>query len=97
MVNKLIKGSKGTWGDEPMPGQPNLEMKKAKEMVNWILRFNSDLNYAFYVGAEGSFRTRVKPANAGVYILTASYQDHGLANMPGTSKMGQHKVVLVNK
>jgi hypothetical protein len=33
-------------------------------------------------------------AGKGVYILTASYTDHGLNGLPQLSKRGEHTIIL---
>jgi cytochrome c len=37
LVNKVIKGGKGNWGDVPMSGHPNLSKDDAKTMIKYIL------------------------------------------------------------
>ena len=97
----IIDGSTGTWGDLKMPPHPDLEVHQVSEIVTWILRYNSDPDLIYFVGSEGALRTKNKPLNAspaGVYLLTASYMDHGAKNpsnefrAPG--KRGQHTLVL---
>jgi len=40
LVNKVKKGTSGTWGDIPMPPQAELSDTDAKALVNWILKGN---------------------------------------------------------
>jgi cytochrome c len=37
LVNKIIKGGKGNWGDIPMTPHPTISPSDAKEMVKYIL------------------------------------------------------------
>lgn len=37
LVESVIKGSKGVWGNIPMPPHPNLSEADAKAIVRWIL------------------------------------------------------------
>ena len=101
LTKKIIDGSTGTWSDLKMPPHPELKMQDVKEIVAWILKYNTDPDLTYFVGTEGTLRTREKPANAssaGVYVLTASYMDHGPRNpnnglgTPG--KRGQDALVL---
>jgi cytochrome c len=101
LTKKIVDGSTGTWGDVKMPPHPDLEEQDIKEMVTWILKNNSDPDLTYFVGIDGAFRTRERPANAsarGVYVLTASYMDHGPTNtnngLPTQGKRGQHTLVL---
>jgi cytochrome c len=97
LTKKIITGSSGSWGDLKMPPHPDLKIEEVRERVTWILRNNSDPGLSYFAGMEGSFRTREKPAHEpgkGIYILTASYIDHGKG---GTGrKQGQQSIVLHN-
>ena len=101
LTKKIIDGSTGTWSDLKMPPHPDLEVQDVKEMVTWILKYNADPDLTYFVGTDGALRTREKPANAsaaGVYVLTASYMDHGPRNpnngLRTQGKRGQHALVL---
>ncbi len=97
LAKKVVAGSNGIWGNVPMPPHPDLKIEQAAEMVAWILRNSSDPNQSFVVGIEGAFKTREKPDNdagTGIYLLTASYMDHGLKDSPQSAKQGLHTVVL---
>ncbi|HKI46694.1 MAG TPA: c-type cytochrome [Balneolales bacterium] len=75
----IIDGSTGIWGNASMPSHPDLTTQQAKGIVRWIMQngSNPDLNY--YTGLKGVIRLK-RPENYkpdGVFILTASYTDHG--------------------
>lgn len=98
LAQKIIKGSSGIWGNTAMPANPELKMDIAKKMVSWILENNADPDTYFLTGTTGALRTREKPphgAASGVYVLTASYEDHGVNGMTQLRKRGQHSVILV--
>jgi len=40
LVNKIIKGGAGAWGEIPMSPHPNLSTADSREMVNYILSLN---------------------------------------------------------
>lgn len=101
LTEKIIDGATGTWSDLKMPPHPDLEEQGVKEMVTWILKNGSDPDLTYFIGTVGALRTREKPANAspaGVYVLTASYMDHGPRNpnneLTIQGKRGQHALVL---
>ncbi|HZI24539.1 MAG TPA: c-type cytochrome [Chryseolinea sp.] len=101
LTKKIIDGSTGTWSDLKMPPHPDLEVQDVKEMVTWILKNSADPDLTYFVGTDGALRTREKPANVsgiGVYVLTASYMDHGPRNssdeLRTLGKRGQHVLVL---
>lgn len=101
LAKKIITGSSGTWGDLKMPPHPDLKIEQAREVVKWILKNNADPDQNYIAGIEGAFRTKEKPSKEpgkGVYILTASYTDHGIKGMPRSpgGKLGQHTLVLKN-
>jgi cytochrome c len=88
LAKRIINGSTGNWGDLKMPPHPDLKVEQVKEIVRWILKNNDDPDQNYIAGIEGAFRTKEKPKDTkGVYVLTASYTDHG-------SKIGQQSVVL---
>jgi cytochrome c len=96
LAKKIINGATGTWGDLKMPPHPDLKMEQVKEIVRWILKINDDPDQNYLSGTEGSFRTKVKPAKdpKAVYVLTASYSDHGAKETRQESRVGQQSIVL---
>jgi len=97
LAKKIIDGSSGIWGDVKMPPHPELQIGQAKELVRWILENNSNPDQTFYAGVEGSIRTRERPSKEsgkGVYILTASYTDHGLKGIERSGKKATHSIIL---
>jgi len=99
LARKIITGTSSTWGDVKMPPNPNLKIEQAREMVNWILKNSLDPDQNYFAGMEGAFRTQEEPdkeTGKEVYVLIASYADHGVNNMPGSSKQGEHTVALKN-
>lgn len=97
LAHRVVKGSSGNWGNAAMPPHPDLTEEQARQMVKWLLEHAGDPNWDFYAGTEGAFRTMAMPESEekGVYVLTATYTDHGLEDKPG--KRGQHTIVLRSK
>lgn len=99
LAKKIGEGTAGTWGDIPMPPHPDLTIEKTRQIVKWILTNAADPDQNYFVGVEGAFRSREKPkqeTKKGVYVLTVSYIDHGLKDIPNSSKLGQQSIVLKN-
>ncbi len=101
LTKRIIEGSTGVWSDLKMPPHPDLKVEDVKQMVTWILKNNSDRDFLYFVGTQGTLRIKEKPVNVsstGVYFLSASYLDHGVEDTNkeiGTQrKRGQHALVL---
>ena len=97
LTQKINQGSSGIWGDEIMPGQPELEKEKVEQILDWIFTNAQDPNYTFYSGTEGAFKTKKMPQNEtkkAVYVLYALYADHGINEYFERSKKGTHTVML---
>lgn len=37
LIEKILKGGGGNWGQTPMPPQPNVTQEEAEALVKWIL------------------------------------------------------------
>ena len=97
LSNKVIAGTTGTWGITVMPAHPDIQKENLQEMIRWILTSSDNKNVSYYTGLEGAFRTKENPgktAEKGLYILTASYTDHGLKKMPQLIQRGSQTIVL---
>lgn len=99
LAKHVLEGSSGIWGNTPMPPHPNFTEEEVRKIIQWILENSGDPNWNLYAGTDGAFRTRAMPENEekGVYILTATYTDHGLDNKPQLRKQGRHTIVLSSK
>jgi len=104
MTDSLIKhirdGISGIWGKEVMPTHPELSKDEIKNTVQWILKHGADPEINYYIGTIGSFHI-TPPAISGqksIYVLTASYVDHGLKIAPGKQRLkGQDVVIIYRK
>ncbi|MDB4920120.1 c-type cytochrome [Mucilaginibacter sp.] len=94
LVKHIREGSTGIWGKETMPTHPELSAEEVKRTVQWIFKYAKDTDVSYYVGTTGTFRTKLSAAagKKGVYMLTASYMDHGLKMVKHLK--GQDVVVL---
>ncbi len=97
LAQKIREGSKGVWGDEIMPGQPELGTDKILQILEWIFKNAQDSDFTFYVGTEGAFKTKKRRKDGldkAAYVLHAQYADHGINKSLEKSKKGTHSVVL---
>jgi cytochrome c len=100
LVKHIREGSSGAWGKEKMPTHPELSNEEIKSTVQWILKNSANPDVNYYIGLTGVFLTKSSPAPKlkGVYVLTASYTDHGLKGTPGKQRLkGEDVVVLQSK
>jgi cytochrome c len=96
LIKRIREGSSGIWGGkEKMPTHPELTIAETKSAVQWIMKNAADPNVNYYTGLEGFFR--IKPDSKGAYVLTASYTDHGLKDVPGKRLRGVDVVVIQSK
>jgi cytochrome c len=98
LVKSIAEGSSGVWGNVPMPKHPEFTREEIREMVQWMLQLKAQPDMNYYVGLEGSFvlDSIRRSSNSGLYLLTASYLDHGLGNSGGRLK-GQHVIMIQGK
>lgn len=95
LINQVMQGSTGIWGEEQMPPQADLNKEEVDLIVDWILRQKDDPTL-FYVGLEGAIHTPKTPNKASkkVGVLTAAYEDHGSTNAPNERKLGRQTIIL---
>lgn len=79
LAAKIIKGGAGVWGTTEMAAHPQISVEDSKLIVQYILSLESGADTKFYPTTG-----KVTPGNEkdGVYVLAASYEDGGSANLP---------------
>jgi len=84
LINTVIEGGGGVWGDRQMPAHPQLTREAVGEMVEYILSVGKEGPLATnnYLGPTGSIPLDKHRNSDGNYVLTASYQDKGAGGMP---------------
>ncbi len=78
LVEKVIKGGGGVWGEQVMAAHPQLTKDDTKEMVKYILSLSDDKKASQPV--KGEYVTKDN-GKAGTYIFSASYTDRGASNL----------------
>ncbi|MCS6928567.1 MAG: ThuA domain-containing protein [Saprospiraceae bacterium] len=75
LIEKIIKGGKGVWGEVAMSAHPQLAKADVRDMVRWILSLDNSPRQPFGHG------TLVAPASVeqdtGRYVFHARYTDRG--------------------
>lgn len=82
LVEKVIKGGAGVWGDLMMSPHPQLTNAEAEKMVRYILSLNGK-NITPGLPHKGTYALNKHKAGEkeGSYIFTASYTDKGANGM----------------
>ncbi|SFP47977.1 cytochrome c [Pseudarcicella hirudinis] len=91
LVDKVIKGGGGVWGEQAMAAHPQLSADDVKEMVKYILSLADDKQQSKPI--KGDFVTKDN-GKAGTYIFSASYTDKGSNSIP--PQTGQETFTLRN-
>ncbi|GEO02511.1 hypothetical protein AAE02nite_01750 [Adhaeribacter aerolatus] len=76
LVQKIIKGGSGNWGQRTMSAHPDLPVADAKEIVRYILSLKETTTTLPLQGAL-ALKEHVGKGNEGSYLLLASYTDNG--------------------
>ncbi len=102
LINKIIKGGGGVWGEVAMAAHPDLKEDDARKIVNWIQSLSSAGNMKS-LPAGGSLQpTLGKPAKTnGALVISATYSDKGgpgLKPLSGAAQIAlQHPVLSVKE
>ena len=82
LVDKVIKGGSGVWGDLMMSPHPQLSEQETEKMIRYILSLNAKSVTAGLPYTGSYALNRHKPTDReGMYIFTASYTDKGSAGI----------------
>ncbi|MEX1239135.1 MAG: PQQ-dependent sugar dehydrogenase [Cyclobacteriaceae bacterium] len=76
LVEKIIQGGTGNWGERPMSAHPDLSVDDAKEIVHYILSLK-DSNQSLPLESTVMLKDHLGKGNEGSYLLMASYTDGG--------------------
>lgn len=76
LVEKIIQGGTGNWGERPMSAHPDLSVSDAKEIVNYILSLK-DPNQSLPLKSTVILKDHLGKGNEGSYLFMASYTDKG--------------------
>lgn len=76
LVQKIIEGGSGKWGERPMSSHPDLSVEDATEMVQYILSLSGS-NQSLPLQNTVTLTEHLGKENEGSYLLMASYTDKG--------------------
>ncbi|MEJ7912217.1 MAG: c-type cytochrome, partial [Chitinophagaceae bacterium] len=79
LIQKIIKGGAGSWGDVAMPAHPTLKEGDAKMITTWVLSLRAEKGNASLQPSGSIMPLGDKQGKA--FTLTASYTDIGAAGL----------------
>ncbi len=79
LINKIINGGGGVWGEHVMAAHPELSREDAGKIVEFVL----SLREGAYIPLEGSYKF-TEPE--GTYHFVASYEDRGKGNIQSITR-----------
>ncbi len=84
LIQKIIYGGGGVWGDHVMAAHPQITPPQAANMVKYIMSLTDPKQPAKEVPLKGTFAMQAPAQDnkRGGYLLRASYQDKGTDQMP---------------
>lgn len=96
LVDKIINGGAGVWGEHAMSAHPQLSKADAKRMVDYIMNMNAVKATVQSLPLTGSVKTTIPVGEdgQGSFLLHAAYTDKGNADIP--SLFGSDYVALRN-
>ena len=82
LVNKVIKGGGGVWGDVAMAAHPNLSESDARQIITWVQSLADDKKPKSLPASGKLNATLDKPvSDRGILYVSASYTDKGNSNV----------------
>lgn len=98
LANKIIQGSTGVWTNTAMPANPDISVAQSKQIIQWLLNHGGKADLNVLAGTSGSFKTVTRPAGGkGTYILTATYMDQGVKDIPNSRKQGKQMLIIYSE
>ncbi|WP_373493384.1 PQQ-dependent sugar dehydrogenase [Aquiflexum sp.] len=109
LSKSIAEGGSGKWGDMSMPPQPMLSPPEISQIVDYILKINSEDGTSNNLGTIGHYQTIAfnkrgrgsrldtyfrTPLEMGSYVFMASYTDKGSPEKDGLDLMGKDYFLL---
>lgn len=76
LIEKIINGGSGNWGERAMSPHPELSVDEAKEMVDYILSLK-DKQSSLPMSDVLTLKDHIGKGKDGAYLLNATYRDRG--------------------
>lgn len=86
LINSVIKGSVGTWGETMMSAHPQLSIDEVGEIIDYIFTLKSGqeavIKESLPLSGVVQFEEHKSSTDEGIYVLMASYRDEGNPDVP---------------
>lgn len=80
LVEKVLKGGNGVWGETVMSAHPQLSEEDAAQMIDWILNLDNisvSEQKSIPLKGEYTFNAHDPEKTSGTYLIMATYIDEG--------------------
>jgi len=97
LIDKIIKGGSGVWGEGMMSAHPQLKVEEVSKIVDYILSLNPNIEKEEnLLSLEGilDFNAHTAKATQGKYVLMASYSDKGGKEQPESSLSEREQIIF---
>ena len=94
LVEKIIKGGGGVWGETAMAAHPTLKEEDARQIVHWIMTLSGDKKQQQSLGAKGVVKPPANVKDNTVMYIAATYTDKGTKG--SKPLIGNYTVALRN-
>ena len=96
LIDKIINGGSGVWGETAMVAHPTLSNNDAQKIVDYILSLKLDDVNEKMLPLSGtlSFDKHKTSDKNGVYILTASYTDNGKEGLENAELTARNQIIF---
>jgi cytochrome c len=88
LVQKIIKGGGGVWGEVSMPSHPTISESDVQQIVSWVLSLDNKEALKASLPPSGNIIPSAAQKPASVLVLSASYTDKGGNNAKALTGVG---------
>ncbi|WP_430424742.1 ThuA domain-containing protein [Maribacter litoralis] len=98
LIDKVIKGGTGVWGESLMSAHPQLKIEEVGKIIDYILSLNPDEKIdenLLPTSGNLEFTQHTKDNSKGKYIIMASYLDEGNSDVENSSLSTSDQIIFV--
>ncbi|MBC8768720.1 ThuA domain-containing protein [Arenibacter sp. BSSL-BM3] len=97
LIDKIIKGGSGVWGESMMSAHPQLKVAEVDKIVDYILSLDPKMGKnenLLPLSGEVAFNAHKAKRSQGKYVLMASYSDKGSKAQPESSLSARDQIIF---